>query len=254
MELELKAVLSEKAKTKLTEKREPSFYGGKPTGHNTEYYIGRTRVMIRQGVVHSEVPVLGPMSDEIKPYIVGFFAEGTMHEDILGVTREKGKYALPGEEENEDRQTTGTVEFFMRGTSKIICYGSDREKVLDLYNLIRTGKVRPYEEADVPQGGKSRKQLEQELRFLQDHETSLEAENEILESHLNRARESEEHFKTALRKVEEELLQVRGEFDRARDKNVQLRRLARNMENESSLPLVFRRTVVKQIDEVLDGK
>jgi hypothetical protein len=273
MELELKAVLNEEAKTKLTEKREPSFYGGKPTGHNTEYYIGRTRVMIRQGVVHSEVPVLGPMSEEIKPYIAGFFAEGTIHEDILGITRDKGKYALPGEEDREDRQTTGTVEFLMRGTSKVICYGSDREKVLDLYNLIRTGKVRPYEEADVPQGGMSRKEIELELQFLKDHRTGLEAENEMLRSHLKQAQESENYFKAALRSAEGELVEVRAELEKSREgaefqakvlrakmeesnqaheKNDRLRLLARSIENRSPLPLVLRKVVAKQINEILD--
>lgn len=235
MELELRAILNEEAKTKLTEKREPSFYGGKPIGHNTEYYIGRTRVTIRQGVIHSEVPVLGPMSEEIKPYVAGFFAEAMMHEDILGVTRDKGKYALPDEEEKEAKQTTGTVEFYMKGTSKIICYGPDRERVLELYNLIRAGKIRPYEEVDMPQGGKSRAELEREVHFLHNHNTGLEAERKIAEEELSQA-------KLALKEGQELVDRISGERDEAkRDLEQAQQELAERRQEVKDLPLAQKR-------------
>lgn len=276
MELELKAVLNEEAKSKLKEERIPSFYGGKPTGHDTEYYIGRTRVTIRQGVIHSEVPILWPVSEEIKPYITGFLAEASLDQVASGITRDKGKYALPGDEKKETKETIGIVESepYSNKRVKIICYGPDREKVLELYNLIRAGYIRPYEVMDLPQAGKSCKQLEEEVCFLKDHKTGLEAEIEMLEAHLRQTKESEAHFRTALDQLDANLAQARQEivdlqkklelseatfrseeqnFRDACEKNVRLRQLVRNMENESLLPLVFRSTVTEQINAILDN-
>ncbi len=136
----LYAILSETAKTMIREERCSYYHGGKPNGTSTECYIGKTRVIVRQGVVQSELPEFGPISDEIAHFIVGVVFCDT----VLNSRRINGTYHLPGEE--TDSKTYGTVDrHSMLGGDNynVTCYGATRENVLKLYNLIRLGTIRP---------------------------------------------------------------------------------------------------------------
>lgn len=236
MELKLNAILREEAKSKITEVKRSTFYGGKPTGEETDLYIGKTRVTIRQGVVQSELPIDGPISKEIENLIVGVRAEFTMHEDILGVTRAKGKYAHP-----DDTETTGTVEFFMRGTTNISCYGPTREKTLALYEMIRDGSIRPVNEWDRAQtaGGP-------------DYLKKIEAELEETKARLEGAMLHITGLKADLNLSEETFRAHARSFNNACEKNVRLRQVVRNIENTPLLPWVSRSRVAKQINMILD--
>lgn len=200
MELKLNAILKEEAKSKIIEVKRSTFHGGKPAGTETDLYIGRTRVTVRQGVVQSEIPMEGPISEEIKGFIVGVRAEVMIHEDLLGITRAKGKYALPDDDDNDDFKTTGVVEFYMKGTINVSCYGPTREKTLALHELIRDGNIRPSNEWDRVQIVDGPDRLQQTLELLR----SATAEKARLTRELEKTQGCFEH-------AWEELLQRRQE-------------------------------------------
>jgi len=254
MELKLNAILKEEAKSKITEVKRSTFYGGKQTGTETDLYIGKTRVTIRQGVVQSEIPTEGPISEEITGFIVGVRAEFTMCEDILGVTRAKGKYAHP-----DDPETTGTVEFCVRGTNSISCYGPTREKTLELFELIRDGNIRPSNEWDKAQiaGGKSREQLEVELTFNQEQLGKVWQENNRLHKTCNQLVAERDSAVAEMEHLRDELVSVRKQANGACEKNRAI--LQSFTELRSNLidawwPLCTKTTVAHRIAAILTSK
>jgi hypothetical protein len=233
MDMKLNAILKEEAKSKITEVRRPTFLGTKPTGTQTDLYIGKTQVTVRQGVVQSELQVDGPISKEIEDLIVGVRVEVILNESVLGIVRARGKYNLPG-----DALTTGTVELYITGIVDIRCYGPTRENALALYELIRSGKICPSDAWDKSQiiGGPDHlKQLEDELK-----ETKARLEGAML--HITGLNAEADLSEKTLR-------QFQQDFD---EKNIRLRQLARALENTSLLPWVSRTGVAAQIDAILD--
>lgn len=216
MDMKLNAILKEEAKSKITEVKRATFYGKTQTETRIDLYIGRTQVTVRQGVVQSELPIEGPISEEITDFIVAVRAEVMIHEDILGITRAKGKYTLP-----DDTETTGTVELYMKGTVNISCYGPTREKTLELYELIRNGNIRPSDEWDKAQivGGPDR--LEQTLELLR----SATADQARLTRELEETRE-------ALKLSDATFRTHQQNFNNACEKNVRVRRLADDFKRE----------------------
>ena len=242
MELKLNAILKEEAKKSIIEKTRHCYYGGKPTGTETDLYIGQTRVTIRQGVVQSEIPAEGPISKEIEDFVVGVRAEFMMYEDFLGITRDRGKYALP-----DDTETTGTVELYSKGSVQVICYGPTREKTLALFELIRGGKIRPHDEFDGPQSGKSRAQLEAELTSTQQQLGEALVEVDRMTNQANDA------------------FDLRQDLNKLTTKHVALRQAIGGFANELITttekqfglrwrPLCIRANVVRQINAILYGK
>jgi hypothetical protein len=222
MDMKLNAILKEETKAKIVEVKRSTFYGGKSTGIETDLYIGRTRVTVRQGVVQSELPIDGPISEEIKDFIVAVRVEATLKEGVLGIVRARGKYNLPG-----DTETTGIVELYITGIVDIRCYGPTRENVLALYELIRSGKICPSDAWDKSQivGGPDRlKQLEDELE-----ETKARLEGAMLH-----------------------ITGLHTERDLSKQTHIRLRQLARTLENTSLLPWVSRSGVAAQIDAILN--
>jgi hypothetical protein len=236
MELKLNAILKEEAKKSITEAKRATYYGGKPTGTETDLYIGKTRVVIRKGVVQSEIPMDGPISEEIAYFIVGVRGEFTMHEGLLGITRAKGKYTLP-----EDAETTGTVEFYMNGVNSISCYGPTRENTLALCELIRNGNIRPNDEWDKEQitGGpdeltKVREQRDRVLNLLNSTTAEL----------AQVTREVEE-----LRSV---LETARTERNLAQDRVMQVRKLSARLDEET-WPWCSKSAVATMINLAVNG-
>ena len=168
MELKLKAILAEDAKKALVSKRVPAF--GKYSRETTEYCIGLTRVTINQGVVYSEVPSFGEISGEIAPYVVGYTIETSIDVRIVG-NRELGKYTLPN-----CKETICSITPYIGVVHTAIFHGKDRDKVVQLFELIRDDKIEPTEQIGGDKDRKSRKQLESELTA-----TSEELGRKILE-------------------------------------------------------------------------
>lgn len=129
MEIKLTAVLKGEAKSHIE---------NVDRGAEVDKYIGMTRVIIRQGIVQSELPLTGPISEEIESFIVGVRLETCFYESTLGLKRAKGKYVLP-----DNVEVTGVVELRDSQSVRVSCYGPNREGVILLYELIRSGNIRP---------------------------------------------------------------------------------------------------------------
>lgn len=246
MEIKLNAILKEEAKPRTVNVER---------GAEVDKYIGVTRVIIRQGVVQSELPLTGPISEEIEPFIVGVRLESEFREVALGVQRARGKYVLPDNDE-----VTGVVEFRDSQSLRISCYGPNREGVILLYELIRSGKIRPIGDGwDKEQidGGPDR--LEEALGLLQ----VANAENEHLTQEVAELRGARDMFLNIRAELEEtrealDLSQAtfrtcEQNFNCACEKNVLLRQFARSMEGDF-LPLIFKSQVAKEINAILDAK
>lgn len=147
--------------------------------------------------------------------------------------------------------------------------GTKLEDIQALLYRIKVGTIRPDESYEGHQQGKSRNELEQELRNLREHVTELENEKTILESENSQAR-------FALQKAQELVDQKTAEIDSlheqlklsqdtfseseqrfhdACEKNTRLRQLARLIKKKPFYnPLVLRSVVATRIDEILDEK
>ena len=150
-------ILGEETKTMITETHHQSYYCGKPCGTTTEYYIGKTRVVIKQGSVQSELPEFGHISREIAFYAIGF----VLTDKIDDASRALGTYHLPGEETEPKTYAIVDKGFSVSKNSyEVTCYGIKREKVQELYRLIRAGKIRPTDEWDGEQAPGGAEELE----------------------------------------------------------------------------------------------
>lgn len=236
MELKLNAILKEEAKSKIVENKRSTFYGGKPTGIETDLYIGKTRVIIRQGIVQSEIPTEGPISEEITGFIVGVRAEFTMYEDVLGATRAHGKYVHP-----DDPGTTGIIEMYSKGTDKISCYGPTREKTLALFELIREGDIRPINEWDKAQitGGPDR--LEQTLELLR-----------LATAEQARLTREVEELRSAGRAAGSKISEVRAERDLAQHRVKSVQKLVEKLDGEK-WPWCSKSAVANMINLAVNG-
>lgn len=206
VELKINAILSEEAKSRITEVFRQTWYGGKP-GTETELYIGKTRVVIRQGVVQSELPTEGPISKEILEFIVGVRVESTLNEALVGVTREKGKYVLPS-----NHETTGTVELYMKDVLNITCYGPNRELTLWLHELVRSGQIHPEVSYEKPTEGPTRQQLVDLTVGLEADLRLAHGELAITEAKLAAAEKERDDLKQKIEGLQTERDRLAGEL------------------------------------------
>lgn len=213
MELKIYAILSEEAKSRITEVFRRTWYGGKP-GTETDLYIGKTRVIIRQGVVQSELPHEGPISQEIQGFVVGVRVESLLNENLLGIKREKGKYVLPS-----NHETTGTVEMCMPDSINITCCGPDRAQPLKLYELIRSGLIHPEISYECPTEGPTRQQLvdltvglEADLQLAHEALTIAETKLASAEQERDAMQKEIEYLKDQLRLADDTMVHDSGKM------------------------------------------
>ncbi len=222
MDIKLNAILSEDAKSKITEVNQQVFHGAKFVKTEIELYIGRTRVTVRQGVVHSELPMDGPISEETSELIVGVRLDVRIDTNVVSVIRAKGKYTL-----QDDDKTTGTVEADQGAHIKISCYGPTREKVLELYELIRGGKIRPSDEYDQQQIAGGPDLLEETrglLRASNADKASLKKELQNLQRTLDSSLNNEKILLEELKETRQGLSFAGEMVDRQRDELQKVRK------------------------------
>ena len=174
-----------------------------------------------------------------------------MDERLLGGKRTRGKYTLPEEEKSEIKETICVVDFWVDVVHQVSFYGQDRDKIIKLFELVRDGKIRPYEEFGGPQLGKSRQELENDLVALRRTLTATELALSKAWAELEQLKKKESSLITETRELYEGLCI-------ASKKNHAIQQLAKTIGFSNHRyfywPLCDRFTTARKINAILDSK